>query len=70
MIHIRDFSIATHKIHWCETTKLGGSSYRIVSMSTSAEDDEIGPSIDAIDPEERIAARRLRIGKRLEQLRR
>ena len=39
-------------------------------MSASAEDEEIGPSIDSADPEERIAARRLRIGKRLEQLRR
>ena len=39
-------------------------------MSASAEDEEIGPSIDAVDPEERIAARRLRIAKRLEQLRR
>ncbi|KAK2171357.1 hypothetical protein NP493_1066g02024 [Ridgeia piscesae] len=39
-------------------------------MSASAEDEEIGPSIDSADPEERIAARRLRITKRLEQLRR
>lgn len=39
-------------------------------MSASAEDEEIGPSIDSVDSEERIAARRLRITKRLEQLRR
>ena len=35
-------------------------------MSSSAEEEETGPSVDSADPEERIAARRLRIQRRLE----
>ena len=35
-------------------------------MSSSAEEEETGPSVDSTDPEERIAARRLRIQRRLE----
>ncbi len=36
------------------------------NMSSSPEEEEVGPSIDSADPEERIAARRLRIQKRIE----
>ena len=35
-------------------------------MSSSAEEEETGPFVDSADPEERIAARRLRIQRRLE----
>ena len=35
-------------------------------MSSSGEEEETGPSVDSADPEERIAARRLRINRRLE----
>ena len=35
-------------------------------MSSSGEEEEAGPSVDSNDPEERIAARRLRIQRRLE----
>ena len=35
-------------------------------MSSSGEEEETGPSVDSADPEERIAARRLRIQRRLE----
>ncbi|XP_071491809.1 dynein regulatory complex protein 1-like [Diadema antillarum] len=39
-------------------------------MSTHDEEEETGPSVDSNDPEERIAARRLRIAKRIEIARR
>jgi dynein regulatory complex protein 1 len=39
-------------------------------MSSGGEEEDVGPSVDSIDQEERIAARRLRIQKRLEVLRR
>ncbi|XP_060564284.1 dynein regulatory complex protein 1-like [Ruditapes philippinarum] len=39
-------------------------------MSSSGEEEEIGPSVDSNDPEERIAARRIRIQKRVEAARR
>ncbi len=39
-------------------------------MSSSGEDEERGPSIDSSNPEERIAARRLRIQRRLDALKR
>jgi len=39
-------------------------------MSSSGEEEETGPSVDANDPEERIAARRVRIHKRVEAARR
>ena len=35
-------------------------------MSSGGEEEDSGPSIESTDPEERIAARRLRIQKRLE----
>ena len=34
------------------------------------EDEEFGPSVDSSDPEERIAARRLRIQRRIEAAKR
>ncbi|XP_052761400.1 dynein regulatory complex protein 1-like [Mya arenaria] len=39
-------------------------------MSSSGEEEETGPTVDAVDPEERIAARRIRIQKRVEAARR
>ncbi|XP_055954259.1 dynein regulatory complex protein 1 [Patella vulgata] len=39
-------------------------------MSSSGEEEEVGPSVDSNDKEERIAARRLRINKRIEALKR
>ena len=35
-------------------------------MSSSGEEEDAGPSVDSADQEERIAARRLRIARRLE----
>jgi len=35
-------------------------------MSSSGEEEEAGPDVDSNDPEERIAARRLRIQRRFE----
>lgn len=35
-------------------------------MSSSGEEEDVGPSVDSADPEERIAARRIRINKRIE----
>ncbi|KAL3890634.1 hypothetical protein ACJMK2_002915 [Sinanodonta woodiana] len=39
-------------------------------MSSSGEEEEVGPSVDSEDPEERIAARRTRIHKRIEAAKR
>ena len=39
-------------------------------MSSHDEEEDTGPSVDSTDPEERIAARRLRIAKRIEAARR
>ena len=39
-------------------------------MSSSGEEEEAGPSVDSLDPEERIAARRIRIQKRIEAAKR
>lgn len=39
-------------------------------MSSSGEEEETGPSVDSNDPEERIAARRLRIARRVEAAKR
>ncbi|XP_041480770.1 dynein regulatory complex protein 1-like [Lytechinus variegatus] len=39
-------------------------------MSSHEEEEDTGPSVDSTDPEERIAARRLRISKRIEAARR
>lgn len=39
-------------------------------MSSSEEEVDTGPSIDSTDMEERIAARRIRIAKRVEAARR
>lgn len=40
-------------------------------MSTQGDDEEdTGPSVDSTDPEERIAARRLRIQRRIETAKR
>ncbi|XP_064597310.1 dynein regulatory complex protein 1-like isoform X2 [Liolophura sinensis] len=39
-------------------------------MSSSGEEEEVGPSVDSNDPEERIAARRIRIARRIEAQRR
>ncbi|KAK7091693.1 dynein regulatory complex protein 1-like [Littorina saxatilis] len=39
-------------------------------MSSSDEEEEVGPSVDSTDPEERIAARRHRITRRIEAVRR
>ena len=39
-------------------------------MSTNGEEEETGPSVDSVDPEERVAARRTRITRRLETQRR
>ena len=39
-------------------------------MSNRSEDEDGGPSVDSNNQSERIEARRLRIQKRLEQLRR
>ena len=39
-------------------------------MSSSGEEEETGPSVDSNDPEERIAARRLRIKRRVEAAKR
>lgn len=40
------------------------------SIQEEKEEDQLGPSVDSTDMEERIAARRIRIKKRLEALRR
>ena len=40
------------------------------ATNNGGDEEETGPSVDAADPEERIAARRLRIKKRLETQRR
>ena len=39
-------------------------------MSSSGEEDETGPSVDSLDPEERIQARRERIKRRTEAVKR
>lgn len=39
-------------------------------MSSSGEEDETGPSVDSMDPEERIQARRERINRRIEAAKR
>ncbi|KAL8576042.1 hypothetical protein ACOMHN_052060 [Nucella lapillus] len=39
-------------------------------MSSSGEEEEVGPSVDSNDPEERIAARRFRITRRVEAAKR
>lgn len=39
-------------------------------MSSSGEEEEAGPSVDSTNPEERIAARRIRIQKRIEAAKR
>ncbi|ESP00268.1 hypothetical protein LOTGIDRAFT_141102, partial [Lottia gigantea] len=39
-------------------------------MSSSGEEEEVGPSVDSNDKEERIAARRLRIQRRIEAAKR
>jgi len=39
-------------------------------MSSSGEEEEVGPSVDSNDPEERIAARRGRIDRRIEAIKR
>ncbi len=39
-------------------------------MSSSGEEEETGPSVDSVDPDERIQARRIRIQRRLEAQRR
>lgn len=39
-------------------------------MSSAGEEEDTGPSVDATDPEERIAARRTRIQRRQEAQRR
>ena len=39
-------------------------------MSAHEEDEDTGPSVDSNDAEERIAARRIRISKRMEAARR
>ena len=39
-------------------------------MSTRSDDEDDGPSVDSNNQSERIEARRLRIQKRLDQLRR
>lgn len=41
-----------------------------IMLRGTDEDEETGPSVDSEDPEERILARRLRIQKRIEQLKR
>ena len=41
---------------------------KILGRDGSTEEDQ-GPSVDSADPEERILARRLRIAKRNEQIR-
>ena len=38
-------------------------------MSSSSEEEDVGPSVDSNDIEERIAARRIRIAKRVEAAR-
>lgn len=39
-------------------------------MSSSGEEDETGPSVDSMDPEERIQARRERINRRIDAAKR
>ena len=39
-------------------------------MSSSGEEEEVGPNVDADDADTRIAARRIRIQKRVEAARR
>lgn len=39
-------------------------------MSSSGEEDESGPSVDSMDPEERIQARRERINRRIDAAKR
>ena len=39
-------------------------------MSSSGEEEEVGPSVDSINAEERIAARRIRIQRRIEAAKR
>merc|ERR1711974_420653 len=39
------------------------------NMSSSSEEEDVGPSVDSNDLEERIAARRIRIAKRVEAAR-
>ena len=50
-------------------SKLLGTAKELI-MSSSGEEEEVGPSVDSNDPEERIAARRLRIARRNEAARR
>ena len=40
------------------------------TRESGGEEEEVGPSVDSNDPEERIAARRARIGRRVEAERR
>ena len=42
----------------------------VIKEESDDEEEETGPSVDSNDPEERIAARRLRIAKRIEIARR
>lgn len=39
-------------------------------MSSSGEEDETGPNVDSLDPDERIHARRERIKRRIEATKR
>ena len=39
-------------------------------MNSKVEPEEVGPTVDSDNPEERIAARRERIRKRIEEARR
>ena len=39
-------------------------------MSSSGEEEEVGPSVESNNPEERIAARRIRIQRRIEAAKR
>lgn len=41
-----------------------------LKMNGHDEEEDTGPSVDSTDPEERIAARRIRISKRVEMARR
>ena len=40
------------------------------NMNSSGDEEDTGPSVDAVEPEERIAARRLRITRRVDAARR
>jgi hypothetical protein len=45
-------------------------SNQIETMSSSGEEDETGPNVDSLDPDERIHARRERIKRRIEATKR